>query len=178
MQALQLNWRAGPRYVTLVGGVMAVAGLFCSAWVLLDYQQVDAQWQSLQARQARLARATLPNKRHTTATVVATPLAREDAQSALQIDAQLHRPWDALLHAIEQTSVKDVALISVDVQAAAGSVHLVGDAKTMEQALAYVKQLSQTSALRKVYLTGQEEKLSGTQKVLRFSLDASWSDAP
>lgn len=178
MQALQLNWQAGPRYITLVGVALAAAGLLCSAWVLLDYQQADAEWQSLQARQARLERAAKPGKSRAAPTVAVAPLAREDAQSASQIDAQLHRPWDALLHAIEQTHVKDVALISVDIQAAASSVHLVGDAKTMDQALAYVKQLRQSPALKKVYLTGQEEKLSGTQKVLRFSLDASWSDAP
>jgi hypothetical protein len=181
MQALQIDWQAGPRRITLVGVALAVAALVCSAWVVLDYQQADDQWQSLQARQARQdrqARSGQAGNRMATAASPASPLARDEAQSAAHIDTQLQRPWDALLHAIERQSTKDVALISVDVQAASGSLHLVGEARDMAHALAYVKQLRQLPQLTKVYLTGQEEKLSGGHKVLRFALDASWSAAP
>ena len=175
MQALHINWQAGPRHVTLLGVALAAAGLLCTAWVALDYQQADAEWQSLLARQSRQTRASPPSKSRG---ITVAPLAREDAQSASQLDAQLQRPWDALLHTIEETSVKDVALISLDVQTASSSVHMVGDAKDMEHAQAYVKKLRQAPALKKVYLTSQEEQRSGTQKLLRFSLDASWSDSP
>ena len=203
MQALNIRWRAGRRPFTATGLLLAVAGLLSAAWVALDWQDAATEWQQLQARQARLARAAQTSKRTpAAATSVATsasastsanananasaspspsgtaPLPREDAQSAAQIDAQLQRPWDALLHSVEQSQVKDVALISLDVQAAASSLHLVGEAKDMDHALAYVKQLSRSPSVQKVYLSGQEEKQNGAQKVLRFSLDASWVQTP
>jgi Tfp pilus assembly protein PilN len=105
------------------------------------------------------------------------PLAREDALSVAQIDTQLQRPWDALLHALEQCHVENVALISVEVQGTSGNLRLVGEAKDMDHALAYVRLLRQSPALRSVYLSGQEEKDLISGKVVRFSLDASWSAA-
>ncbi|WP_342617520.1 PilN domain-containing protein [Rhodoferax sp. GW822-FHT02A01] len=174
MQALNIRWSAGKGHLTPMGVLLAAAGLLCAAWVAQDYLQADAEWQTLQARQARQSRASQGSKRNP---VSIAPLARDDAQSASQIDAQLHRPWDALLRAVERLSTKDVALISIEVQATEGSLRLTGEAKDMEHALVYVKTLRRSPELRKVYLTGQEEKLSGTQKVVRFSLDASWVDA-
>ena len=174
MQALHINWLSGRSHLTPLGVVLAAAALLCTAWVVQDYVQADAEWQSLQARQARQVRANQTKR----GGVSVAPLARDDALSASQIDAQLHRPWNALLRAIEQRSVKDVALISIDVQGTGNSLHVTGEAKDMEHALAYVKALRRAPELSKVYLTGQEEKLSGTQKVVRFSLDAHWGDAP
>ncbi len=181
MQALNIRWSAARRPFTATGLLLAVVGLLSAAWVALDWQDAATEWQQLQARQARLTRAGQTSKRTPAASANPSgtaPLAREDAQSAAQIDAQLQRPWDVLLHSIEQSQVKDVALISLDVQVASSSLHLVGEAKDMEHALAYVKQLSRSPSVQKVYLSGQEEKQNGAQKVLRFSLDASWVQTP
>ena len=175
MQTLDINWAARPRRLTPMGLLLAAAGLLCVAWVTLDYLELDAQRSSLLARQARLDRAEKGGKRVAQA---AAPLKREDALSAAQIDAQLQLPWDALLHALEQRSSKNVALMGLDAQAGARSLHLVAEARNMADALAYVRQLRQAPQLQKIYLSGQEEKQAGTQKLLRFALDASWSDAP
>lgn len=174
MQALNINWVGKRQHLALPGLLLAVAAALCAVFVLLDYQEADDEWQSLQARKARLARAGQPPQR---STVVMPPLAREEAMSVAQIDARLQRPWDALLHAIEQHHDADVALISIEVQADSGNLHLVAEARDMEHALAYVRSLRHAPALHKVYLSGQEEKQLVSGKVWRFSLDASWSEA-
>jgi hypothetical protein len=172
MQALNIHWISTRRHVTLTGLVLSIAGALCAVWVMLDYQQADSEWQSLQARQARLARASQPASR---ASSVGPPLALDETVPTAQIDSQLQRPWDALLHALEQRRVDNVTLISVEVQAASGNLHLVGEARDMEHALAYVRLLRQAPELRSVYLSGQEEKDLPSGKVVRFSLDANWS---
>lgn len=195
LQALNIQWRSQRRPYTALGLLLGVAALLCLAWVAEDYAQADAEWQTLQARQARLTRAAqavkrapAPNARTGrnssgnsasggSAATAGTPV-RGELLSAAQIDAQLQQPWDALLHALEQPSMKNVALMGVDMQAGARSMHLVAESRTMADALAYVQQLGQSGTLKKIYLTGQEEKLAGTQKVLRFSLDASWGGSP
>ncbi len=182
MQALAIHFGARRHPATAMGLLLMAAALLGLAWVAQDFAEADAQWQTLQARQARQdrqMRSTQPAKR---LEVGAAPLARGDAQPGAPIDAhidtQLQRPWNALLHALEEHSMKDVALISVDAQSAAGSLHLVAEARDMAHALAYVKHLRASPLLSRVYLTGQEEKLSGTQKLIRFSLDADWGAAP
>ena len=176
MQALDINWVARPRTVTPLGLLLATAGLLCAAWVAQNYLELDAERSSLEARQARLNRAA-KNGRSGKAVAV-LPLARDDAQTAAQIDAQLQLPWDSLLHTLEQHSSPKVALMGLDVQAASHSVHLVGEARTMDDALAWVRQLRQAPQLQQLVLTSQEEKPAAGQKVQRFSLDASWSTAP
>ena len=174
MQTLNINWISTRRHITLMGLVLAIAGTLCAAWVTLDYLDSDAEWQSLQARKTQLARVSQPASR---SSAIVPPLAREEALSVTQIDTQLQRPWDALLHALEQRHVENVALISVEVQANSGNLHLVGEARDMDHALAYVRLLRQAPELRSVYLSGQEEKELASGKVVRFSLDASWNAA-
>jgi hypothetical protein len=181
LPSLQLNWLARPRIVSPLGLLLAGAGLMCAAWVTLNYLEVDAERSALLARQARLERAdkaTASDKTGTKPTTALAPLARDDAQTATQIAAQLQLPWDGLLHTLEQHPSKSVALISVDVQAASSSLRLVGEARTMADALAYARSLRQSSQVQKVFVSGQEEKMAGPQKVLRFSLDADWKTVP
>jgi hypothetical protein len=181
LSALQLNWLVRPRIFSALGGVLAGAGVLCAAWVALNYLEVDAERSALLARQARLERTdrvAASDKSGSKPTPALAPLARDDAQTAAQIAAQLQLPWDGLLHTLEQHPGKSVALISVDVQAASSSLRLVGEARSMTEALAYARSLRQSSHLQKVFVSGQEEKMAGTQKVLRFSLDADWKTTP
>jgi Tfp pilus assembly protein PilN len=175
MQALHIHWPATGRIFTPLGVVLAAAGLLCAAWVAQDYTQADGEWLALQARQARLVRTSQPARR---SSATAIPAAREASEPALQVAAPLRKPWEALLQTLERQGRKDVALVSIDAQAATGSLHLTAEAQDMEHALAYVRALRQAPALKKVYLTGQEERQAGTRKVVRFTLDASWADAP
>ena len=48
MQALHIHWLSGRSHLTPLGVVLAAAALLCTAWVVQDYVQADAEWQSLQ----------------------------------------------------------------------------------------------------------------------------------
>jgi hypothetical protein len=178
LPSLQLNWLARPRIVSPLGLLLAGAGLMCAAWVTLNYLEVDAERSARLERLERADKATASDKTGSKPTPALAPLARDDAQTAAQIAAQLQLPWDGLLHTLEQHPSKSVALISVDVQAASSSLRLVGEARTMADALAYARSLRQSSQVQKVFVSGQEEKMAGPQKVLRFSLDADWKTVP
>jgi Tfp pilus assembly protein PilN len=174
MQALNIDWVAQPRRITPMGALLSVAALLCAVWVSLNWLDASDARDALLARQQRLARSAGPAR----VPVTSTPLARDDAQSAAQIDAQLARPWDALLHTLEKRSGAKVALLGLEVQGATRTLRLVGEAARVADVLDYVRALRQSPGLQNVYLSGQEEKLSGERKLLRFTVDASWSALP
>jgi hypothetical protein len=175
MQALAINWVARPRRITAVGALLALAGLLCAAGVAIDFSDADSEQATLLTRQSRAAPGESPRKR---SAAVAEPLARDAAVSAAEIDDQLQLPWSDFLQAIESSRLASVALLGVEAQGSTRVLHLVGEAKEIEDVLAYVKKLRASPALHDVYLAVQEEKLVGAVKVIRFTLDATWGSAP
>ena len=178
MQALAINWAAKPRHITTIGLLLAVTGLLCATFVALDYQDADAEQTALTTRQSRVSTGDAPKKR---SYVESEPLARDAALSAAlsaaQIDTQLQLPWSDFLQAIESSNLPTVALLGVEAQGSTRVLHLVGEAKEIEDVLAYVKKLRASRALHDVFLAGQEEKLVGAVKVIRFTVDATWGAA-
>ena len=174
MQALAINWAAKPRHITTIGLLLAVTGLLCATFVALDYQDADAEQTALTTRQSRVSKGDAPKKR---SYVESEPLARDAALSAAQIDTQLQLPWSDFLLAIESSNLPTVALLGVEAQGSTRVLHLVGEAKEIEDVLAYVKKLRASRALHDVFLAGQEEKLVGAVKVIRFTVDATWGAA-
>jgi hypothetical protein len=174
MQALAINWAARPRRITTVCLLLALVGLLCAIGVGLDYLDADAEQTALMARQSRVSKGDAPKKR---SYVESEPLARDAALTAAQIDTQLQLPWNDFLQAIESSNMPSVALLGVEAQGSARVLHLVGEAKEIEDVLAYVKKLRASPALHDVFLAGQEEKLVGAVKVIRFTVDATWGAA-
>ena len=175
MQALAINWAAKPRHITAIGLLLALAGLLCAVGVAMDYLDADTEQTALTARQGRVSKGDAPRKR---SYVESEPLARDAALSAAQIDTQLQLPWSDFLQAIESSNLASVALIGVEAQGSTRVLRLVGEAKEIEDVLAYVKKLRASPALHDVNLAGQEEKLVNTVKVIRFTVDATWGAAP
>jgi hypothetical protein len=171
MQALEINWVARPRRITTIGLLLALAGLLCAVGVALDYLDADTEQTALLARQNRALPGDAPKKR---SYVETEPLARDAALSAAQIDTQLQLPWNDFLHAIESSSMPSVALLGVEAQGSTRVLHLVAEAKEIEDLLAYVKKLRASPALHDVFVAGQEEKLVNAVKVIRFTVDATW----
>ncbi len=171
MQALEINWVARPRRVTTIGLLLALAGLLCAIFVALDYLDADTEQAALQARQNRVSKGDAPKKR---SYVETEPLARDAALTAAQIDTQLQLPWSDFLQAIESSNLPSVALLGVEAQGSNRVLHLVAEAKDVEDLLAYVKKLRASPVLRDVFVAGQEEKLVGSVKVIRFSVEATW----
>jgi hypothetical protein len=175
VQALSINWVAQPRRFTPLGLLLTLAAAVCVFGVAMDYLDADADQSELLDRQSHLARIDKSKKRGPSSNET---LGREAALSAAQIDAQLQLPWNELLQAIESCRMASVALMGLEAQSGSRVLHLTGEVKQIEDALIYVKKLRATRALRDVFLVGQEEKMAGNVKVIRFTVEANWGYAP
>lgn len=148
-----------------------------------------ALWHTLAARaevaqlNARVAEARQAHSHPRAALRPAAPGAdeatRAELQRAQQVVASLGIGWGALFRQIETQRVAGVTLLAV--QREAGStkrLRLSGEARRLEDALAYVAQVAQAPGFAHVHLVAHEAAAEGERPAVRFALVADWVGQP
>jgi Tfp pilus assembly protein PilN len=69
-----------------------------------------------------------------------------------------------------------VALLGLEVQTEKRTLRLTGEAKSMDDVAAYVRRLRDSRRIAGATIASHEERLAGAVKVIRFSLEAGWSE--
>ena len=87
---------------------------------------------------------------------------------------QLNLPWSVLFSRLEKAKTEGVALLSVEPNTNSTAIKVVGEAKTYETMLKYVRNLSAQGVLQGVYLIDHKMDEQNPDKPIRFSLEASW----
>ena len=87
---------------------------------------------------------------------------------------QLNLPWSVLFSQLEKAKTEGVALLSVEPNTNSTAIKVVGEAKTYETMLKYVRNLSAQGVLQGVYLMDHKMDEQNPDKPIRFSLEASW----
>ena len=187
MNALNINWLAHRRAPSLVSLALLALGLAALVTALQNYSDAQDEHDFQVSRQERADRRDKAERsqRAAKAPQLATSGRKgEDgaggagaagAETLARMAAQLDAAWHPLLQSLEQQALPDVALLQLDVSASAHTVRLIGEAKTMDDALHYVNGLQKVAQLRNVALQSHEEKLVGASSVVRFTVSADWS---
>ena len=89
--------------------------------------------------------------------------------------AQLRLPWDGLLREFENRADTSVALLSIESLGQSHTLRLTDEAKSMADVVTYTSRLRASPPIGTATLSGHEERLAGAIRVIRFSLDVTWS---
>ena len=154
-----------------IGIFLASLIMAALAWQGYQNQQLKLADSALQLKQ--FSQQTLP-KSQSTKTNIAQVTPNDTKQLAEAVDL-LITPWSALLVAIEQAEMQDIALLSLEPNSKKQLVTLTGEAKNLSVVLQYIKQLQQTPMLSQVYLQKHNIDESDASKPVRFSLLAKWN---
>jgi hypothetical protein len=163
--------RARPR-VNRRGLILLALGIAVAALVVLDYRANSAQRAALELRLdpspgTRIARK--PDK--------AAERAAQDVRAA---STELMAPWSRLLQELELASADtggSVAVLGVEPDREKRQVRVLAEARTLDVALAYVKRLQESEALRYPMLESHEVQAKDPQRPVRFQLRADWNAA-
>lgn len=101
-----------------------------------------------------------------------------EIKHANEVLNQITLPWDKLFQAVEWSSGKDVALLTIEPDAEKRVVKISGEAKNIEGVLSYVKHLSEQEIFTSVYLQSHQVQEQNPEKPVRFSLVAAWKETP
>ncbi|WP_153117431.1 PilN domain-containing protein [Rhodocyclus tenuis] len=181
MTPLAIDFVAAPRrQIGVVGFVLFLAGAATLAAVSFDLDDKEEQRASAEARLRSLTRAIAAHQPVKTAAVAPGRSANTAASAsgpAGKILPQLKAPWHTLLGELESASGLPVALLGVDADARSRHLRLTGEAKSIDDMLAFVERLRESKHLQDVFLLGHEARTVGAVSVIAFTVAASWPEA-
>lgn len=171
---LRIDFRRPPRARGHWVGWLALA-LAVPAVVAVSraYSEVAQRHEAAQSRHDRLAERLRGNgTRRAAAAPDAQTLA--DIGRANTVIEQLVVPWDALFDAIEGADARGLGLLSLTPNARDSSLRLAGEARSIDELLAYVDRLAAQPALREVHLLAYSTVVRDGASVLSYTLAATW----
>jgi hypothetical protein len=169
--ALELDLVAPRRRTRWAGYFVLAAAVALAAQMLLNYGEVQASLERLDAMEGLLSDA--PPK-------PAPPRERieEELKSAQATMRQLALPWAQLVEALERAATPEVAVLLVQPDAQQRQVRLTAEARSEGAMLAYVRRLEAAEALSAVHLVSHQVQQNDPRRTLQFSVLASFGAAP
>lgn len=174
MSRLDIDFAAKPRRPTRVAGLaLLLAGAAALSVVSLEIEDLEQQTTVAEARLKSLTRrgAALAAKS------AAGPGKDAAGAAAGEVLTRLRTPWPDLLEQLEGLADLPVVVLDLDAEAHGRSLRLAGEAKTMEDMLAFVEKLRQSRRFDEVYLEKHEPRRLGAVEVLAFTVQAAWPQA-
>jgi hypothetical protein len=156
--------------VALLGGGVALLAATAAAYVgrAQELSAIHEQAQELR-RMSQRGGTALRSRPGDTQEIEA------EVRRANAVLEQINLPWLELLDVIQSTRGEAVALLSVQPDARQHTVRIGAEAKSLADALDYVRRLTAHPRFKGVYLVNHEIIQQDPQKPVRVQLLANWS---
>jgi hypothetical protein len=180
-----MRWRMHLDYVehhpfainrtSLLGAVVACVGILLAVYLVIQYQMQSSIYADLKAQQKVTHKPrSQPERQVAQLNLEKYALSNAELVQINSVVSALSLPWDALLTALEQIKLRDVALLSIEPNVKKQQVLLLGEAKNIATALHYVELLEGLPMLSKVYLQEHEVDLEDPMEPVTFMIVAQW----
>lgn len=173
MPLLAINFARSRRSVSLIGISLCLAAAAAVGAVALDYRDAREAFERAELRQARVMRAQRAAA-VANAGVMPASAARADAPAVQRAATQLGLPWSRLLAELEVHADATISLLGIEGNGLARSARITGEAKTMDDVVAYIRHLRESPLISAAALSAHEEKMDGAVRLVRFTLDIAW----
>ena len=172
MSSLDIDFATATRHRTSLAGLaLMLVGTAALVLVSLELDDLDQQAAAAEARLRSLTRKTAPAVSAKSGRAAAKDSAGAAAREAL---TRLRTPWPELLEHLEAMADLPVAVLDFAAEAHGRTLRLAGEAKTLDDMLAFVERLRQGRRFDEVYLQGHELRKVGAVEVIAFTVQATW----
>ena len=175
--ALQLDFVAPPRlrWRWLTGAALAALALLLALLVVYE-SRVSQRHEAAASRHELLGerlRSASPR-----GSAAPDALTRADIGRANGVIEELAVPWERLFDAVEDADARGLGALSLTPNARDRTLRFAGEARDINELLAYVDRMAAQSAFGEVHLEGYNTVVRDGQPVLSFTLAASWQGLP
>jgi Tfp pilus assembly protein PilN len=103
---------------------------------------------------------------------------KAELQAAQQVIDQLNVPWAVLFNALESGYSDHAILLAAEPDPQHRKVRLLVEAKDMTAMLDYIRQVRSVGVFADAYIASHQVNQQDSQKPIRFTVQAHWSDVP
>ena len=171
-QPLQLDFIAPRRHARWFGYMLLVVSLLVAADLVLRYRYAQVELARLETGNSMLNVERRPPP----------PIPREQLDAQIKqvqlIVRQLALPWATLIHALEEATINDVAILQLQPDAQQRLLRITAEARHQKALLEYLRLLASAKALQNVHLLSHEVQVDQAQRPIQFSVQASFAGAP
>lgn len=176
--ALQLDFRrpavSGGRWIGWGALLVAVMGVVAVSEAYGEAAQIHALAQSRHDQLEARSQQRNPGRDRLRNAEMADAQTQADMRQANAVIDRLVVPWDGLFDAIEGADAQGLGLLALTPNARDRTLQLVGEARTMDELLAYVERMAMQSGLRQVHLQSYSVAARDGVPVVSFTLAATW----
>jgi hypothetical protein len=166
---------AAPRVRTTVTGVLLLLfGLCAVSAAAFEYQRESTKRAGLELKLAAVL------SRSSRQPASDAHVARQ-SEEATRIARELGTPWTAMLAELEaasQDTKGQIAVLSVEPDHDKHRVRINAESRDLSLALAYVRRLQDSKALRYPMLDSHEVVAADNEHPIRFAMTADWRESP
>ena len=162
------RWIGWGALMAVVVGVVVVSEAYGDA--AQTHQLAQSRHDQLEAR----SQQRTPGRDASRSAAIADAQTQADIRRANAVIDRLVVPWDELFIALEGADARGIGLLSLTPNARDRTLQLVGEARTMDELLAYVERMAMQSGLRQVHLQSYSVAARDGVPVVSFTLAATW----
>lgn len=175
MNHIYLDYQRSNKPLPWAGVVLILLAFAVLALVDLYYQGLTEKTGYWESKSGQVSRTAEPHMSSSSRDIHDMALEIKHANEVLN---QISMPWDKLFQAVEWSSGRDVALLTIEPDAGQHIVKISGEAKNIEAALNYIRYLSEQEIFTSVYLQSHQVQQRNPEKPVRFALVAAWRETP
>lgn len=174
MTIVRLDYQRKQKPFPHLGAAVLVVALSGLALAGYRYQTVTAaaqEWQAKVDRIDHLERRQMPTAGLSESEARAMAAEIKQANDTIRL---YNVPWDSLFLAVESSASKNVALLTMEPNAEKHVLRITAEAKTVGEALDFMRRLGERKELRNVYLQHHQIQDQDSEKPLQFAVVADW----
>lgn len=175
MNQIYLDFQRSNKPLPWAGVMLILLAFIVLALVDLHYRGLTEKIGYWEAKSGQISRAAEPQTSSSPRDIRDMALEIKRANEVLN---QISIPWDKLFQAVEWSSGRDVALLTIEPDAEQHVVKISGEGKNIQAVLGYVRHLSEQEIFTSVYLQSHQVQQQSPERPVRFALIAAWRETP
>jgi len=158
-------------YLLLLLGVLALIVVFLQLKITMGKM---AKWET---REAQLLQQQKQRISPRAASTRVTQVTQQEVKQAREIISWLNLPWEPVFDSLELAASKDVALLSLQPNAASRAIRISGEAKNLQGLVEYVEALEREPVFKNAHLVNYRVRQDHPQRPVNFLIALTWLDS-
>lgn len=157
-------------YLLLSLGAFALIAVF---FLLKITMEKMAKWEM---REAQLVRQQKQRISPRAASARVTEATQQEVKQAREVISWLNLPWEPVFDSLELAASKEVALLSLQPNAASRAIRISGEARNLQGLVEYVEALEREPVFKNVHLVNYRIRQDHPQRPVSFLIALTWLD--